>query len=576
MDTSSLIFSGGRPSKTNAVASLFALTLALGTLAVAAFVLFTAFTGWNNLAVRRQLRVLEPLVAKVPNTNTTRRSRRKLTASFSHTLPHSSPSSIVGNRALTLKDKVSSAFTVAHKKSASTSERTVKDTSTFLARLVSASRQTQNPLLSTPIAHGLLNQNTAITLLIAPERKDYAFQGLPEVFTPEENAHAFRAKETAKGTPSHAGPGHVSVVSYTDYESSAKSRKSARGAPRFSDGSEWPVRELTALPEDYDISRNSFFLGANGSRPRHHNHSQHGQRPIFLPEGPAHEHKIFADRASTTGRPKTSPAPLAIPTPITKGPLYIKTPTRPSSPPRSSETPPTEANHQPTLLKGHDRTVVRIRPPRPTMPFLRPHTHVTANVTDSLSVTAYTYAGNDSGHQRNHIDGDHIRTGASANGQDHEGHVPGLPERSSPADGASLPRSPATLAAPAKSDKVQPTSRTYSFTATTSPRVSDSSPTSIQHSPTTVDEKEPFTEDGETETSMVDTNPLKHDHVMPWPSRKPTIASDHHYGITHRSHVRKLKLATVKVIAQRDATVRGPGDRHRIWKGPPALKRSDR
>ncbi|KAH7947930.1 hypothetical protein HPB52_017082 [Rhipicephalus sanguineus] len=390
MDSTSLIFSGGRPGKASSVASFVALTLALGTLVVAAFVLFTAFTGWSNLAVSMQLRALDPLVAK------------------------------------------------------------------------------------------------------------------------------------------------------------AKTDEGVRAAPVLSDGSEWLVKELTALSEDASINGSAFFLGLNGSGPRHHNHSKHGQRPIFVPEGPAHEHKIFAGSASTSEQP----SPLTTTTLTTKRSPSSGTSTRqPSVVKTSSMSLTTEGSQQPTMQKSHEGTVVQIRESRLTMSFHRPHRHDAANVTDLPPTSEYTYVTSESAHRRHDGDVDDIRTRASSKGQGHEGHVPRIPERSSPAGDTGSSGSSVILTMPGKSEEVQPTSSTFSFGSAVSPRVPDCTTTSSQPSPVTVGETEPFNEDVEIATSggLVPSS-RKHDHVRSGPPQGTADARDSHYGTTHKSHVRKLKVATLKAI----------------------------
>ncbi|KAL1436548.1 hypothetical protein MTO96_049453 [Rhipicephalus appendiculatus] len=278
MDSTSLIFSGGRSGKVRSLASFFALTLALGTLVVAAFVLFTAFTGWNNLALSMKLRELDPLVAKVPNGNTTRKSRRRPTASPSNLRSHSSPSLYVGSRTPLLKGKVSSVITVVHTGKVWPYPQTANETPSFLTRLVSASRSKPILHLSTPTAYGLLRDNVANTSPRAPKRKERTLPRLTEPFETEESIWTHPVIEAVNDPPPQLSGGHVTVERNVNYES-AKTDEGVRAAPVFSDGSEWLVEELAAHSEDSGINGSAFFLELNGSGPRHHNHSKHGQRP---------------------------------------------------------------------------------------------------------------------------------------------------------------------------------------------------------------------------------------------------------------------------------------------------------
>ncbi|KAL3194852.1 hypothetical protein MRX96_045880 [Rhipicephalus microplus] len=249
MDSTSLIFSGGRPGKASSVASFFALTLALGTLVVVAFVLFTACSGWNNLVLSMKLRALDPLVEKVPSGNTTRRSRKKPSASPSNLRPHSSSFLYVGNTTPAIKGGVSSVNGAVHTGKVLPSQRTANGTPSFLTRLISVSQSTAISHLSTPRAYDLLRKNIASTSLRVPRRKEPTLSMFTEVFETEEIVWTHDVTEVVNDSPPSLSGGHVTVDRYATY-GSMKTPEGIRAAPELSDGSEWLVEELTAHSED--------------------------------------------------------------------------------------------------------------------------------------------------------------------------------------------------------------------------------------------------------------------------------------------------------------------------------------
>ncbi|XP_075750449.1 uncharacterized protein LOC142817275 [Rhipicephalus microplus] len=568
MDSTSLIFSGGRPGKASSVASFFALTLALGTLVVAAFVLFTAFSGWNNLALSMKLRALDPLVEKVPSSNTTRRSRKKPSASPSNLRPRSSSFLYVGKTTPAIKGGVSSVNGAVHTEKVLPGQRTANGTPIFLTRLISVSQSTAISYLSTPRAYGLLRKNMASTSLRVPKRKEPTLPMFTEVFETEEIVWTHDVTKVVNDSPPSLSGGHVTVDRYATY-GSVNTPEGIRAAPELSDGSEWLVEELTAHSEDSGINGSAFFLDLNDSSPGHHNYSKRVQRPIFLPEGPPREHKLFASSTSNSELPGASSSPLVLTTALTKTPSSSGTPARQTSLLKKSTTrPATNGRQQPTLQKSHNRMVVQIRESRPTMSFHRPHRHDAVNVTDLPTATEFIYATKNRADRHRDTAIDDMWTRALTGRQDHEGHVPRLSERSPPADDASVPGSPVTLTMLGYSGKVHPTSSTFSLVSATSPRVPDCVTPLVQPLPATIGETEPFVEDVATVTSAgLVTSSRKHDPVVLRTSQGST-GTDIQYGTTHKSHVRKLKVATSKAKIQREATIRSIGDNRRIWKWP--------
>ncbi|KAK8767168.1 hypothetical protein V5799_006044, partial [Amblyomma americanum] len=490
MESASLVFSSSRPGKGRMVASFFMLTLALVTLTVAAIVLFTAFKGWKSLAVRRRLRALDPLAAMgEPKVNGSRRSKKD-SSTPADRMPRRIPIKLSSeNNTMVHENFISSLNPTVASNQPPSLERSANNMS---------NGKSQRYLTIIPLTQQhLYNSNTGATSF-KPTKSRPEIHLTEEVMLEEAHYNSSHSNEPSS-TQENIRLLLTSSSSQSNSDTSPPTFDGAvqvRGPPRLSDGSEWALRMVSAFPDADLVDGNEFFLGANGSSQRHHNRSGIGQRPIFVPENPAHTHKIYVGGASTIVESKTAAASSAFRTPTTIRLFSSENPPRPTFPVKTESTGKFIASGQQTEnWDNGDAFSISQRPP--TEPFQRPHRHdisgdlsqkTTENRTEAAAIN----------HHKSHVGGsaEGVNANSERRARNHESHVPRLLKLSTHAVAMVLTASVSAPDSFTKTSNSPPPESTLRAAAKTLQPRSDHITTATEDTTGSYgDEREPFTEE---------------------------------------------------------------------------------